>query len=389
MYQELIQKNSDYIRSIKSYRGFSSELSKLTTGLNNNWIVTLSGLRNTGRTSLALTMLQKTQKIDESFYYNAELDTLWIIKNKDDFIILFDLYVRVYGVPKIIVLQNMNNMVWIKGLILQLYKTKKYKILLIWNNIQIQGVTNIELYPLWMTQSHEKNIRWGLPVVRVIPENSYKDFLLTALRNDILVTDIIDAYNIKNVSLYSNILWFLSENIQYSSIREIHRNLKDHWIDISHLTLIDYLASASNTKLLSKCFRYDMKSKSEISSKVQYYFGDVWIRKSFTDTQNNFSQNLLYLELLSNWYAVHWWINGKFVFDFFTQKWDSSFCIQFESSLDKSEIRKTARKLAKIDSTASKFVIVESKESIEWMRKFEEQWVQIIELYEFVKIYLK
>ena len=386
MYQELIEKNRKYIRSVKEYRSYKNELQKLTWWLNTSSIVTLSWLRHTGRTGLVHSMLQKTQKMEECFYYNAELDTLWGIKNKDDFIILFDLYVRIYWVPKIIVLQNMNNIEWIKQLILQLYKTKKYKIILLWNNIQIEWVLNIELYPLGITEDNNKNIRWGLPAVRMIPENSYKDFLLSTIKNDILLTDIVESYNIKNVSLYNNIIWFLSENQSYSSIREIHRNLWENQIDISHLTLIDYLSSATNTKLLSKCYRYDMKTWKEISSKVLYYFWDVWIRKSYRVTQNNFYQNLLYLELLQKWYIVHWWINWKFIFDFYAQNWNNDFCIHIESSSDKFEIRKTARKLAKIDSPALKYVIVENKDNIEWMRKFEEQWVKIVELYEFAQL---
>lgn len=384
MYQELIEKNQTYIRNIRAYRNFSKELNTLTDILNKNSLVTLTWLKHTGRTSLISLMLEKTNKYNDTFYYNAELDTLWSIKNKDNFIILFDLYVRINGTPKIIVLQNMNNIEWIKQLILQLYKTKKYKILLVWNNIQIEWVNNIELFPLWITDNIEKNKRWGLPAVRVIPENSYKDLLLTSIRNDILMVDIIEAYNIKNVTLYINVLSYLSEINNYSSIREIHRNLWDHQIDISHLTLIDYLASATNTKILSKCYRYDMKSKKEISSKVQYYFGDVWIRKTFAHTEIALSQNLLYIELLSKWYTVQWWINWKFIFDFYVNKWDSKLCIHFESSRNKSEIRKTARKLAKIDTWAMKFVVVESKENIEWMRKFEEQWVKIVEFLELV-----
>lgn len=385
MYQELITKNKDFFKSIKAYRKYESYLTNLTESLNMSSIVTVSWLRHTGRTALVHTMIEKTQKMNETFYYNAELDTSHWIKNKDDFIILFDLYVRIYSVPKIIVLQNMNNIEGIKDLIMQLYKTKKYKIILIWNNIQIQWVNNIELFPLNITTNIDKNIYWGLPAVRMVPDNSYKDFLLTTMRNDILLTDIISSYNVKNVTLYSYVLWFLSDTTTYHSIREIHRNLKNQEIDISHLTLIDYLTSATNTKILSKCFRYDMKTQSEISSQVLYYFWDVWIRKTFSQTVTHSNQNLLYINFLAKWYSVNWWINWKFLFDFYARKWDSLLCIQFETATDKSEIRKTARKLAKIDSPAEKFVIVDSKENIEWMRKFEEQGVRIVELLEIIK----
>jgi len=385
MYQELIEKNISHIRNTKKYRNYDLQISQLTDWLNKNSIVTITWLRHTGRTALAQSLLKKNQILENSFYYNQELDTLWIIKNKNDFITLFDVYVRIYWIPKVIVLQNMNNIEWIKKLISQFYASKKYKIIIIWNNIQIEWVSNIELYPLPMSDNIEKNMRWWLPNVRVIPENWYKDSLLKQLRNDIMLVDIIQSYNIKNISLYYSVLWYLSENIHFQSVREIHRNLEHLNIQISHLTLIDYLASAVNTKLISRCFRYDMKTQKEISSKVLYYFWDVWIRNSFWLKSKLHSKNLLYIDFLSKWYNVHGWINWKFIFDFYARNWNASFCIHFETSTDKSEIRRTARKLAKIDSSADKYVVVESKENIGWMRKFEEQWVEILELHDLVQ----
>jgi len=385
MYNDLLEKNKNYIKNIVVLRDYSAEVTHITNLLNSQYIVTLTWLRHTGKTWLIRNLLEKTQTFNDCFYYNAELDTLQSIKNKDEFIILFDLYVRIYWVPKIIILQNMNNIEWIKELILQLYKTKKYKIILVWNNIQIQWVWNIELFPLWLSENKEKNSRWWLPAVRVIPQKNYKDSLLVSLKNDILLTDIINAYNIKNVLLYNTVLAFLANYHEYSSVREIHRSLWESNIEISHLTLIEYLSSATNTKLISKCFRYDMKTEKEISSKVHYYFWDVWIRKTLTITEINPSRNLLYLEFLLKWYSVYGWINWKFVFDFFATKWNTSFCVHFEDSSDKTEIRKTARKLAKIEYPVQKFVIVENKEKIDWMRKFEEQGVKIVELWELVK----
>lgn len=63
-------------------------------------------------------------------------------------ITLLDIYVRIYGVPKIIVLQNTNNIERIKTFISQLYKTKKYKLIIVGNNIKIEGVPDMEMFPL-------------------------------------------------------------------------------------------------------------------------------------------------------------------------------------------------------------------------------------------------
>jgi predicted AAA+ superfamily ATPase len=138
MYEQLLEKNRSFIRVVKSYRSYSDELKSLVESLNTKKITTISGLRHTGKTKLVFTLLEKTQSFETSFYYNSDLDTLGSIKTHEDFIILFDLYVRIYGIPKIIVLQNTNNIDGIKDLISKLYNTKKYKIIVVGNNIKIQ-----------------------------------------------------------------------------------------------------------------------------------------------------------------------------------------------------------------------------------------------------------
>jgi predicted AAA+ superfamily ATPase len=64
--------------------------------------------------------------------------------------------------------------------------------------------------------------------------------------------------------------------------------------------MIDYINAALNTKFLSKCERYDVKKQNIISSKVQYFFGDVGLRRSFSSESGTLTENLIYIELLRN-----------------------------------------------------------------------------------------
>jgi predicted AAA+ superfamily ATPase len=282
MYEDILEKNKAFIQNMKCYRSYENELSQLVNMLNTNKIVTISGLRHTGKTKLVYTLLQKTQSFETSFYYNSDIDTLWTIKTDKDFIILFDLYVRIHGVPKIIILQNTNNIEWIKGLISKFYSTRKYKIIIVWNNITIDWAPDIPLYPLGISKNIESSLYGWIPEVRVAGDIHYKGFLLWALRHDIISQDILEAYNIKNITLFYSVIWYLAMTTGYYSLREIHRNLKSHHIDISLITMIDYINAALNTKFLSKCERYDVKKQNIISSQVQYFFGDVGLRKSFS-----------------------------------------------------------------------------------------------------------
>lgn len=385
MYEDILKKNIDYISNMKCYRSYENELRDLVSVLNKNKIVTISWLRHTGKTKLIYTLLKSTQSFGISFYYNSEIDTLGSIKTDIEFIVLFDLYVRIHGVPKIIILQNTNNIDGIKNLISKFYATKKYKIILVWNSIKVEGVSDISLYPLWMGENISTSLLWWIPEVRIAWDLHYKSFLLSALRNDIISRDILEAYNIKNISLFYSVIWYIAMTSGYYSLREIHRNLKSHDIDVSLITMIDYINAALNTKFLSKCERFDVKANNSINSKVQYFFGDVWLRSSFSWDSVDLRENLIYIELLRNWYEVSWGINGKFIFEFYATKQENTLAIAIDNSQDKLEIRKTARKLAKLWDSSDKYVIVENKNSLT-MRKFEESWVKIIELWELIKI---
>ena len=381
MYEKLLEKNLEHIKNRKSFRSYDEQLETLVSALNSKKIATVSGLRHTGKTKLIHTLLKKTQSFEKCFYYNSELDSLGTIQTQKDLIIIFDIFVRIYGVPNIIVLQNTNNIEWIKDFISKLYKTKKYKLVIVWNNIKIEGVDDISLFPLGMLENMEKSVYGWIPEVRIIPDEAYKDFLLEALKHDIISRDILEAYSIKNIPLFYRVMSYISSETQYLSLREMHRNLKDHNIDISLLTMIDYVNAALNTKFLSRCYRYDVKNDNIISSKAQYFFWDAGIRKSFVLEEIDLRENLLYIELESRWYEVFWGINGRFTFEFFAKKNGKTLYIALENSDDKNEIRKTARKLWKIWNTGKKFLIVQNKDSL-WMRKFKEDGVQIIEIQE-------
>ena len=387
MYQEILEKNLSFIKNQKSYRRFNETIASSVNTLNSKNIITISGLRHTGKTKLTSEILKKTKSFESSFYYNSELDSLWVIKNKQDLITLLDIYVRVYGVPKIIVLQNTNNIEGIKDFISQLFKTKKYKLIIVGNNIKIEGTEDIELFPLGIdTKNPVNNNFWGIPEVRIVPDTHYKNFLLEALKHDIISRDILEAYNIKNISLFYQVMSYIAQNPHYLSMREMHRNLCEHQIDISLLTMIDYVTAAINTKFLSRCYLYDVKHKNTITSKAQYFFWDVWIRKSFEESLD-FTENLLYIELLRNWYEVSGGLSGRFQFAFRANKDGKALSIALDTTWDKNEIRKTARKLAKLWDSSKKFVIVQNKNSLN-MRKFVEEWVKIIEIEEFVKEFI-
>ncbi len=385
MYEELLEQNMRFIKEQKMYRSLGTKLKECVKILNSNRILTLSGLRHTGKTQLVHLLLEKTGSFNNSFYFNGELDLMRSIKTRDDLTILFDLYVRIQWVPKTIILQNINHIDGIKSFISDLYKTEKYKILLVWNTLRVSWAPNIEIFPLRIDKNSINTAHfWGIPQVRIIPDSHYKRFLLQSIQSDILIHELLESFTIKNTSSLRALLTYLARSSSYQSLREIHRSLKDHSIDISLLTMIDYINAAISTKVLSRSYLHDIKNNNTITSKAQYYFWDVWLRSSFSNSFDS-RYNLIYLELKTLWYEVSGWLSGRFQFAFRALKSNSILSIAFEDSQDKNEVRKTARKLHKLSDNSHKYVIVQNKNSLT-MRKFVEESVKIVELQEFLEI---
>ena len=76
MFQELLEKNIEHIRTQKSFRTFTSELQSITQIINTQKIITISGIRHSGKTKLIAELLRKTNMLEGSFYFDSELDTL-------------------------------------------------------------------------------------------------------------------------------------------------------------------------------------------------------------------------------------------------------------------------------------------------------------------------
>ena len=384
MYQKILEKNKNFIQNQKMYSSLEDSIQESVSELNSKKIFFLSGLKHTGKTKLIHALLKKTRNFDSSFYYNSDLDSLGLIKTHENLITLLDIHIRIQGIPKIIILQNTNNITGIKKFIAQLYKTKKYKLIIVWNNIRIEWVREIELFPAGINKDNVEESFFGwISEVRVVSDLQYKDFLLSALKCDIVSRDILESYNIKNISLFYRIMTYIAQSTHYQSLREIHRSLAEHDIDISLLTMIDYINAALNTKLLSRAYLYDVKNCHVITSKAQYFFWDAGIRRAF-DKNVDLTENLLYIELRRNLYNITAWLNGRFQFAFRAEKDGKVLSIALDNSQDKNEIRKTARKLEKIWDDSQKIVIVKDKNSL-GMRKFLEEWVEIIELREILE----
>ena len=126
----LIEQNKDDLSKIKVFKNHNIIIKNIVDILNVDKIIILSWLKNVWKTNIIKELLTKTNLINNVFYFNKELDTKNQIYNTEELKILFNVYVWLYNIPKIIILKDVSKIEWIKTFIPKYYK-QKIKIIII------------------------------------------------------------------------------------------------------------------------------------------------------------------------------------------------------------------------------------------------------------------
>ncbi|MDE6650784.1 MAG: ATP-binding protein [Paramuribaculum sp.] len=152
----------------------------------------------------------------------------------------------------------------------------------------------------------------GLPhLYRLGLEN--KDMVWEYLRNiynTIVLKDVIEREGIRNVTLFENLLSFVSDNVgQLVSGTSISKYLKSGKIDITPLSVLNYLKSASNAYIINKVSRYDIHGKKLLESNDKYFFEDLGLRNTLAAINREkdiekLIENMVYLHLKNIGYEV-------------------------------------------------------------------------------------
>lgn len=128
--------------------------------------------------------------------------------------------------------------------------------------------------------------------------------------NTIVLKDVVEREGLRNVTLFENIMSFVSDNTgQLVSATSISRYLKSRKIDLTPLTAINYLKSAGNAYIVNKVPRYDIHGKRLLETNDKYYFEDLGLRNSLVGSNRaadieKVMENAAYLHLKSLGYKV-------------------------------------------------------------------------------------
>lgn len=133
---------------------------------------------------------------------------------------------------------------------------------------------------------------------------------LEGIYNTILLKDIVTRKRISDASILERVVEFMFDNIgNLCSSTKIANAMTSGGRKISVPTVESYLSSLTDSYILYRAGRYDIKGKQYLTTGFKYYVADIGLRYYLLGTrqvdQGHILENIVYLELLRRGYEVH------------------------------------------------------------------------------------
>ncbi len=195
-------------------------------------------------------------------------------------------------------------------------------------------------------KSFEEYVEWGgMPLIYNTTSNLERKMYLRDLYNTIVLKDIIERNNIKDISLLTKIVQFMMENIGgIISSNSIASYLKNEKINTSVDTVMNYVEYITTSSIFNKVNRYDIRGKNVMATLEKYYLTDIGmltLKKSPIEKKiGGRLENIVYNELISRGYEVYIGKTDKGEVDFVIDNFGEREYIQVADYLSSDEVIK-------------------------------------------------
>ena len=132
---------------------------------------------------------------------------------------------------------------------------------------------------------------------------------LSDVYNSIVVKDIIERFKIKDLDLFNKILTFIMTTpSQTFSADSLTKYLLNENIDVSKMTVYNYLEYMCRALLINKADRFDVRGKRILNGKYKYYLTDLGLGQIINNERKRqtgaYLENIVFNELISRGYDV-------------------------------------------------------------------------------------
>ena len=173
---------------------------------------------------------------------------------------------------------------------------------------ELKNINDKDKYEL--EKEFDDFIIWGGMPQRFSMEDKYqiKTYLLDVY-NSIVIKDIVERFKIKDLDLFNKILTFIVTTPSQTFSAESLSNylLKDN-IEVSKITIYNYLEYMCRALLINKADRYDVRGKRILNGKYKYYLTDLGLGQVINNERKKqmgaYLENIVYNELISRGYNV-------------------------------------------------------------------------------------
>lgn len=205
----------------------------------------------------------------------------------------------------------------------------------------------------------------GMPFLRHLPlEDSTANEYLQSIYNTILLRDIAERYDVRNLHLLKVLSRFIADSMgtPFSSL-SISNFLKSQGLQVSPQSILDYTDYLKNALIINHVERYDLKGKKLFSSGGKHYFEDFGLRNAITggfkltDIQK-ILENAVYMHLVRNEYKVFVGQFREIEIDFVAEKNGKKAYVQVAYKLASQEtIDREFGNLLKLNDNFPKMVV--------------------------------
>ncbi len=167
----------------------------------------------------------------------------------------------------------------------------------------------------------------ALPELFHLPEPETKRHYVSAIKDTVLLRDIIQRYNIKDAKLLEDIFVFLVNNASnLVSVNNIVNYFKSRNRKTNYETVANYIQYIENTFLIHRAERYHIKGKEVVSGICKFYINDLafknYLYSGFGYGIGYLLENAVYLQLCQTGYDVFVGTLRKGEIDFVAKKDD-------------------------------------------------------------------
>lgn len=219
---------------------------------------------------------------------------------------------------------------------------------------------NIEL----SKSSYLEYIQTGtLPELFHLPDQETKRHYISAVKDTVLLRDIIQRYNIKDARLLEDVFMYLVNNAaNLISVTGLVNYFKSKNRKTNYETIANYIQYIENTFLVHRADRYNIKGKEIISGTCKFYINDLafknYLYSGFGYGMGYMIENAVYLQLRQSSYEVNVGTMRNVEIDFVARKDDRIIYFQVAFMLiDDETIKREYGAFKSINDNYEKYVV--------------------------------